>query len=161
MKRVQLVFPNSADLWNYLVATKIANVDVEQATMCGLFTQPQMDLACKSFKASVKEMPTMGINDGEPLELKGKSGTIYKGVIYHKGQRPSGLPAHAILCLTNSVNSLGTWQHAVASVYSAKQVAHELERFRQRHDLTHIIVIPAGKNEGRVVDDLIRQHLHH
>lgn len=161
MKRVQLVFPNSADLWNYLVATKIANVDVEQATMSGLFTQPQMDLACKSFRASVKEVPTMGINDGQPLELTGKSGTAYKGVIYHKGQRPPNLPAHAILCLTNSVNTMGTWHHAVANVFGTRQVAQELERFRERGDLSHVIVIPAGKNEGRVVDDLVRQHLHH
>lgn len=161
MKRVQLVFPKPSDLWNYLVATKISNVDVEQATMSGLFTQPQLDLACKNFRASVKEVPTLGINDGQPVELVGKSGTAYKGVLYHKGQRPANLPAHAILCLTNSVSDRGIWQHAVASVYSTRQAAQELERFRQRHDLSHIIVIPASKNEGRVVDDLIRQHLHH
>jgi hypothetical protein len=161
MKRVQLVFPNAADVWNYIVATKITNVDVEQETVSGLFTQPQMDLACINFRAAVKEVPTLGINDGQPMELTGKSGTTYKGVIYHRGQRPAHLPAHAIICLTNSVYAMGTWHHAVVNVFGTRQAVQELERFRQRSDLSHIIVIPAGKNEGRVVDDLIRQHLHH
>src|SRR5687768_5747370 len=141
MKRVQLTFPNPADVWNFLVVTKIANVEVANATMSGLFTQPQLDIACTNFKAAVREVPTTGLEGVQEVELTGKSGTIYKGTIYGKSQRPKSQPPSAIVCLSNSSFTNGSWQHKIINVYHTDAVAKELERFRERADLSRMIVI--------------------
>jgi len=163
MKRMQLVFPASADVWNFLVATKLANVDVSDTTITGLFTQAQLDIACTTFKAMVREVPLRAPDEGEELELKGKSGTAYPGTIYSKGQHPASLPARAIVCLTNSEYHDNSWKHRVMNVYRTEGVANEMKRFRERADLTHMIVIPdKGSQKGPVdrTDDLIRNYLH-
>jgi len=163
MKRIQLVFPNLADVWNFLVVTKLANVEVNGASVTGLFTQPQLDIACKTFKAQVQEVPLRAPNEGEEVELRGKSGTAYRGTLYSRAQHPASLPKRAIICLTNSAYSNDNWQHRLVDVYRTEGVANELKRFRERRDLSHVIVIPDNpgqKGPADKTDDLIRNYLH-
>lgn len=55
MRRVQLLFPNAADVWNFLVVSRQSGVTAEDSTLEGFFTHGEIELACRLFKATVRE----------------------------------------------------------------------------------------------------------
>lgn len=100
---------------------------------------------------------------GEEIELVGKSGTRYHGKIYTDKNSTSGLHGRAIACLSNSVQSDQGWTHHINSIYNTENITDELSHFRDRDDISHLILLPYTENEGGVadkVDDLIRNYIH-
>lgn len=175
MNRKQLIFPNSANAWDFITAAKISNVDVEEATVSGFFTDSDVELARDSYGAKVQDAPTpapapVGAGHRQPppadpppeqeVELVGKSGKTYIGNIYTTDDYPADLPRYGIICLSLGVPLNGGWQYAIRDVFYTAEVSEELERFRGRADLTHFIVIPVKKGDVKGVDDLIRNYLH-
>jgi hypothetical protein len=55
MRRVKLLFPNAADVWNFLVLSGQSGVKAENSTLEGFFSQGDIELACRVFKATVRE----------------------------------------------------------------------------------------------------------
>ena len=100
---------------------------------------------------------------GEDIELVGKSGHRYVGKIYTDKNSTSALAGRAIACLSNSVYTDHGWEHHVNSIYNTDSIANELAHFRDRDDISHLILLPYSNNEGGVtdkVDDLIRSYIH-
>lgn len=100
---------------------------------------------------------------GQDIELFGKSGHRYTGKIYKDKNSASGLNGRAIAILTNSLQTDTGWTHHVNSVYNTENVKDELEHFRSRDDISHLILLPYNQNEGEIadkVDDLIRNYIH-
>ena len=100
---------------------------------------------------------------GQDIELTGKSGTRYAGKIYSDKDSTSSLSGRAIACLTNSTRDENGWTHHVNSIYNTENVADELEHFKIRDDISHLILLPySSMEEGSTdkVDDLIRSYIH-
>ena len=101
-------------------------------------------------------------NMGQDIELTGKSGQLYRGRILDKSSTlTSRFPA--IVCLTNSHYSNGEWHHDMKNVYGTDDALEVLEHFRDRGDISHLIVISRGQNERNRIDpyqDLIEQYVH-
>ncbi len=100
---------------------------------------------------------------GQNIELIGKSGQRYTGKIYSDKNSTSALTGRAIACLSNSSLHEGNWTHNMNSIYNTERVSNELEHFRNRDDISHLILVPYSSNEPGVVDkvdDLIRNYLH-
>jgi hypothetical protein len=144
-----------------------------------LFAESELELACNNFGAEVQdyavnevpieitetiqESPTAATSIGENIELYGKSGTPYRGTIYHKEAHLATLPAEAIICLSNSALQNGTWHHTVNAIYKTGDVQQEMDNFKQRGDISHMMVLPIQapeQNKADQVDDLIRSYLH-
>jgi hypothetical protein len=179
MRQVQLVFSNAADAWNFITASRVTNVAVTHTTITGFLKETEIELAIKDFGADVKdyapeevpESETTYTQDhteeataaGQPIELLGKSGAAYNGTIYAKNDSTVSMPAHAIIGLANSALFNGLWQHAVNAFYRTDNVQQEMDNFRSREDLSHMIVIPVNPAEHSQidkVDDLIRSYIH-
>ena len=101
--------------------------------------------------------------DGQPIELMGKTGSRYTGKIYSSNDSASALSGAAIAVLTNSSPTEDGWEHQVNSIYNTQKVNEELARFSERDDISHLILLPYSENNNEVpdkVDDLIRNYLH-
>lgn len=99
----------------------------------------------------------------QDIQLSGKSGEIYSGKIYKDKNSISTLTGEAIVCLTNSHLSDDKWSHHMNSIYNTHDVKNALEHFRNRDDITHLILIPqqsTAPSQKDDVDDLIRNYLH-
>jgi hypothetical protein len=102
------------------------------------------------------------INTGQPIQLSGKSGEQYAGTIYNK-ESHSTLTGPAIVCLTISTFANHQWSHSVNAIYRTDDTVQSMEEFKNRGDVSHLIVIPIGLlqyGKRDMVDDLIRQYLH-
>ena len=102
------------------------------------------------------------INTGQPIDLLGKSGERYLGRIYEKKSQSTFL-GPAIVCLTNSTFSDHDWKHSMNSIYRTEDAIKSMEEFKERSDISHVILIPLGSlqyGKRDMVDDLIRQYLH-
>lgn len=99
----------------------------------------------------------------QDIRLTGKSGQIYHGKIYSDKDDTATLSGRAIAILTNSTPSAGGWTHQVNSIYNTENIQAELAHFRDRDDISHLILLPYNWNENDIqdkVDDLIRQYIH-
>lgn len=97
------------------------------------------------------------------IALTGKSGQTYTGKIYADKNSRSSISGRAIAVLTNSTCDNGQWSHHVNSIYNTDNVQDELAHFKEREDISHLVLVPYSDNEGGVtdkVDDLIRNYLH-
>jgi len=100
---------------------------------------------------------------GQDIELVGKSGQRYTGKIYRDKNGHSAIAGRAIACLSNSRLEDGNWQHQINSIYNTENIQDELAHFKDRDDISHLILLPYAANEGGVVDkvdDLIRSYIH-
>jgi hypothetical protein len=100
---------------------------------------------------------------GHSVNITGKSGRTYTGKIYAEKDSSSSLTGEAIVCLTNSHYSDGTWEHRMNSIYNTRDVEQALDHFRHRDDISHIILIPHSSlafDNVDYVDDLVRNYLH-
>ena len=100
---------------------------------------------------------------GQDIELTGKSGERYAGKLYTDKNSTSSLSGRAIACLSNSTQDENGWSHHVNSIYNTEKVNDELAHFKERDDISHLILIPYNGNENGVedkVDDLIRSYIH-
>jgi hypothetical protein len=106
---------------------------------------------------------TDNIETGQAIELMGKSGERYTGRIYTDKQSTSSLTGKAISCLSNSSLTDSGWSHQVNAIYNTDRASDEIEQFKNRDDISHLILIPYSSNESGVVDkvdDLIRNYIH-
>lgn len=106
---------------------------------------------------------TTSIESGHTIELTGKSGERYAGIIYTDKNSTSAIAGTAIACLSNSTQHEGEWTHQVNSIYNTESATEELKHFQNRDDISHLILVPYSENDNGVqdkVDDLIRQYLH-
>lgn len=100
---------------------------------------------------------------GQDIELTGKSGERYTGKIYSDKSGTSSLSGKAIACLSNSEWTGNGWTHHVNSIYNTNKVETELAHFKDRDDISHLILLPYYANQNAVtdkVDDLIRNYIH-
>ena len=105
---------------------------------------------------------TVIINDGQSIKMTGKSGREYTGRICTK-ESESSFTGGAIVCLTNSHFVDHQWQHAVNSIHKTEDVETAMAAFKERGDISHLIIIPQPSflTPGPdVVDDLIRRYIH-
>ena len=169
MKRQQLTFSNASDAWDFLAFTKISNVDVQKEIIIGFFSESDISIAQNEYGAKIKDAPAVENTpaprqtEGNEITLIGKSGNAYTGTIYSKHDQPAHLPAQAIVCLTNSSRQYGDWQHNVNAIYQTDDAAEEINRFKERGDISQIIIIPndpAEKSKVDKVDDLTRNYIH-
>ncbi len=103
------------------------------------------------------------VETGKDIELTGKSGERYAGKIYTNKHSTSSLTGRAIGCLSNSLLTDHGWSHQVNAIYNTDRVSDEMEHFKNRDDISHLILIPYATNELGVVDkvdDLIRSYIH-
>lgn len=102
--------------------------------------------------------------NGQDIELVGWSGERYTGKIYEDKNGTSALSGRAIACLTNSKQEEGRWTHRINSIYNTENVTEELAHFRDRDDISHLILIPyssiSSSGVSDKVDDLIRSYIH-
>lgn len=61
MRRVALLFPQAADIWNFLVLTGESAIRVEKHTLEGYFTRAEIELACSFFMARVQEDDSLDV----------------------------------------------------------------------------------------------------
>jgi hypothetical protein len=115
----------------------------------------------------VYHLKKIGMNDtiesGQDVELIGQSGSRYTGKIYAAKNSASSIAGRAIAVLSNSTYTDEGWVHHVNSIYNTDNIGEELAHFRQRDDISHLILLPYIDNDNGVqdkVDDLIRQYLH-
>ncbi|HUC83048.1 MAG TPA: hypothetical protein VMR70_19220 [Flavisolibacter sp.] len=99
---------------------------------------------------------------GQDIYVEGKSGDMYYGKLYADKAGTSALCGSAIVCLSNSHYEASRWQHQMNSIYRTDDVNRELQHFKGREDISHLIVIPhtIGFGNKDEVDDLIRNYLH-
>lgn len=103
------------------------------------------------------------VESGQDIKLTGKSGELYNGKIYSDKNSNSSITGKAIACLSNSTFSEDGWIHHINSIYNTEDVTRELAHFRDRDDISHLILLPYNWNEGGAVDkvdDLIRNYVH-
>jgi len=102
------------------------------------------------------------IESGNDIELAGKSGASYSGKIYHDKNSTTTLPPKAIVCLSNSDIVDGRWQHQIRDIYNTHDVNHALAHFRERDDISHLILISPQEEETGMdrIDDLRRNYIH-
>jgi len=100
---------------------------------------------------------------GQDIRLSGETGEEYEGKIYSDKNGTSSLSGKAIACLSNSTLENGNWHHSMNSIYNTENITEVLEHFRNRDDISHLILLPyeAIPNPNKDhVDNLIRYHLH-
>lgn len=100
---------------------------------------------------------------GHDIVLTGESGAQYTGKIYTDKNDTSTLAGKAIACLSNSSKVEGGWHHRINSIYNTENPTEELAHFRERDDISHLILIPYNTNQNSVTDkvnDLIRHYIH-
>lgn len=100
-------------------------------------------------------------NSERNISLIGKSGNEYHGKIYNKEDN-SSLSGRAIVCLSNTRWEDNHWQHHIRDIYNDASV-HALKHFKERDDISHLILIPVDSLEPKgidVIDDLRRQFIH-
>jgi hypothetical protein len=106
-------------------------------------------------------MVTQSIESGQAVELIGKSGATYQGRIYSDKQSSSELPSPAIVCLSNSSLNDGQWKHQIRDIYDTKTIEQALDHFRERDDISHMILIPGTSYDGTDrINDLRRAYIH-
>jgi hypothetical protein len=106
---------------------------------------------------------TQTYESGQDIILFGKSGTYYQGKMYTDKNSSSTLPPPAIVCLSNSRWIDNHWQHEVRDIYDTASVIDALNHFRERDDISHMILIPKdpGGDAGMDrIDDLRRNYIH-
>jgi hypothetical protein len=62
MRRVKLQFASPDDLWNFLVLTKIRNVEVVDSVIEGFFTARELEIATAFLKAEQFSSPVMDVS---------------------------------------------------------------------------------------------------
>jgi hypothetical protein len=100
-------------------------------------------------------------NSERNISLVGKSGNEYYGKIYDKNS-DSSLSGQAIVCLSNTRWEDNHWQHNIRDIYNDAST-HAIQHFKERDDISHLILIPADSLEPKgidVIDDLRRQYIH-
>jgi len=103
-------------------------------------------------------------NLGQAIELTGKSGHTYQGMLYEDKSSSSGINAPAIVCLTNSYYDESGWHHVIRDIYDTHNVEQTLAHFRERDDISHLILIPKITDttaDWDQIDDLRRHYIHH
>ncbi len=103
------------------------------------------------------------MESGQDIELTGKSGERYTGKIYTDKNSTSTLSGRAIAILTNSTQTESGWTHHVNAIYNTENITEELAHFKNRDDISHLVLLPYHANESGVadkVDDLIRSYIH-
>lgn len=101
-------------------------------------------------------------NNGRNISLIGKTGTEYYGTMFSDKNSATNLEGSVIVCLTNTVWKDNHWQHHVKDIYN-DEALHALEHFKERDDISHLILIAEDKIPGAkpdVIDDLRRKYLH-
>ena len=101
-------------------------------------------------------------NFGNPVDLFGKSGNRYGGRIFEKKSQ-SSFSGPAIVCLSNSSIADHEWKHKMNSIFRTDDAVKTMEEFKERDDVSHLILVPLGSLEyGKkdMVDDLVRKYLH-
>jgi hypothetical protein len=102
-------------------------------------------------------------NSERNISLIGKSGNEYYGKIYDDRSSDTSLSGEAVVCLSNSRWSNNHWQHNILDIYNDDAV-YALKRFKERDDISHIIVLPLDElteHQGTdIIDDLRRQYVH-
>ncbi len=96
------------------------------------------------------------------MSLVGKSGTEYYGKIYEDKSGTTGLSGPAIVCLSHTRWQENHWQHDINAIYNDDALS-AYNHFKERDDISHIILIPADAAEQKgidVIDDLRRQYIH-
>lgn len=99
----------------------------------------------------------------QTIELMGKSGNRYTGKIYTDKSSTSSQSGKAIAVLSNSNYTNAGWVHHVNAIYNTESIPDELAHFKQRDDISHLILLSYNENENGVVDkvdDLVRYYLH-
>lgn len=99
---------------------------------------------------------------GQDVTLTGKSGRQYNGKIYSK-ENTNTVAGRSIVCLTNSSRLEDGWNHKVNSIYNSESGTEALAHFRERDDISHLVLLPYADNQGGnidSVDDLIRNYIH-
>ena len=105
------------------------------------------------------------VESGQDIQLNGKSGRVYNAKIYSDKQGNTGLMQKAIACLSNSHWDGNTWHHQIRDIYDVEDPKAALDHFRERDDLSHIILI-TKEGEGAdtdpfdKIDDLRRSYIH-
>lgn len=101
-------------------------------------------------------------NYGQPIEILGISGEKYNGRILDK-ECMSTFSGRAVICLTNSIFSEHSWKHKMNSIFRTDDVKQSFQEFKDRSDISHIIIIPLPAAEignELKVEDLIQNYLH-
>lgn len=96
------------------------------------------------------------------ISLIGKSGREYYGKIYSDRGDKTSLSGPAIVCLSNTRWTDNHWQHSIKEIYD-DTATNALDHFRERDDISHIILIPRGGTDtgnSDPIDDLRRQYIH-
>lgn len=106
----------------------------------------------------------MTITDsGKDIALTGKSGNIYFGRIYEDKNSYSSIDTKAIVCLSNSHFTHGEWRHTIKDIYDTANVEQTLNQFREREDITHLILVPRtmyNPMNWDLIDDLRQNYIH-
>jgi hypothetical protein len=106
----------------------------------------------------------MTITDsGKDIALTGKSGNTFIGRIYEDKNASSSIESAAIVCLSNSQLIDGAWHHTIKDIYDTADIEHTLEHFRERDDISHLILIPRTSYNPMnwdLIDDLRRNYIH-
>ncbi len=103
------------------------------------------------------------IDRGESLEVYGKSGNSYQARIYSDKNSTSNISSPAIVCLTNSRYTNSGWEHQVKGIYNTDDPEEALRHFKEREDVTHLILIPEITDQYVSIDkvaDLIQNYIH-
>ena len=106
---------------------------------------------------------TNNIESGEDVVLYGKSGATYRGKIYTDKNGVTELSTRTIVGLSNSKLTEGKWEHQIRDFYNTEDPQEALLHFRERDDITHLILIPSTSNDFAGIDqvhDLIQNYIH-
>ena len=101
-------------------------------------------------------------NSEKNISLIGKSGNEYYGKIHDNKNNDTSLSGEVIVCLSNSRWTNNHWQHNIRDIYNDDAV-HALNHFKERNDISHLILISRNDNERQemdIIDDLRRQYIH-
>jgi len=96
------------------------------------------------------------------ISLVGKSGNEYFGKMYEDKNSATGISGSAIVCLSNTRWEDNRWQFNIRDIYNDDSL-NALEHFKERDDISHIILIPGDTETSQgidIIDDLRRQYLH-
>lgn len=99
----------------------------------------------------------------QTIMLVGKSGNYYTGHIFADKDDSYFFTGKAIALLSNSTQIDAGWAHRVNAIYNTDDPQKELAHFKDRDDISHLILLFYHENNNDVtdkVDDLIRQYLH-
>ena len=100
-------------------------------------------------------------NSERNISLVGKSGNEYFGKMYEDKKNVTGISGSAIVCLSNTLWDDNHWQFNIRDIYNDDALT-ALEHFKERNDISHIILIPMDTETWQgidVIDDLRRQYL--